>query len=129
MKKISLLIFSIFAFSFLRAEDGHELWLRKKNAVPVNVVSAKKSSTLTIAMQELQQGWQGKSGVSIVLTVKKDNAIKGDGFKLTQSGVQANTDLGVLYGVYELLCRQQTGQNLQDVVISNPSYQHRILNH
>ena len=129
MKKIILLIFSIFAFSFLRAEDGHELWLRNKNAVPVNVVSAKKSSTLTIAMQELQQGWQGKSGVSIVLTVKKDNVIKGDGFKLTQSGVQANTDLGVLYGVYELLRRQQTGQNLQGVVISNPSYQHRILNH
>lgn len=129
MKKIILLIFSIFAFSFLRAEDGHELWLRKKNAGPVNVVSAKKSSTLTIAMQELQQGWRGKPGASIALTVKKDNAIKGDGFKLTQSGVQANTDLGVLYGVYELLRRQQTGQNLQGVIISNPSYQHRILNH
>jgi alpha-glucuronidase len=128
MKKITFCIFLLFAVIILKAEDGHELWLRKKTALPVTVVSSKKSSTLNVAVQELQQGWQGASGARVVLTVKKDNAVKGDGFRLTQNGIQANTDLGVLYGVYELLRRQQTAQNVQDIV-SNPSYQHRILNH
>jgi alpha-glucuronidase len=128
MKKITFSIFLLFAVVVIKAQDGHELWLRNKAAVPVTVVSAKKSSTLNIAVQELQQGWQGAPGARTVLTVKKDKAISGDGFKLTQNGVQANTELGILYGVYELLRRQQTGQSVRDE-ISNPSYQHRILNH
>src|SRR5688500_13109807 len=150
MKQITLSIFFLFAVLILKADDGHQLWLRKKTAKPVTVVSSKKSPTLNIAVQELQQGWQETPGAKVVLTVKKDNAIKYDGFKLTQNGIQANTDLGVLYGVYELLRRQQAGtvsdllkrlpgvqvnadgsvkaMPVQDEVI-NPSYQHRILNH
>jgi len=77
----------------------------------------------------LQQGWQGKPGASIALTIKKDNAIKGDGFKLTQNSVRANTEFGILYGVFELLRRQQTGEVLSSEIISNPSYEIRILNH
>jgi alpha-glucuronidase len=42
--------------------------------------------------------------------------------------VQANTDPGILYGVYELLRRQKTGQPVKNV-ISNPSYELRLLNH
>ena len=58
----------------------------------------------------------------MVLTIKKDKAIKGDGFKLSSNGIQANTELGILYGVYELLRRQQTGQPIQEE-ICNPSYE------
>jgi len=128
MKKISLSICWICAVLFLKASDGHELWLRKKNALPVNVVCAAKSATLSIAIQELQQGWQGKSGATLVLSIKKDKAVKADGFRLSQDGIQANTDIGILYGVYELLRRQQTTQPVENV-LSNPSYELRILNH
>jgi alpha-glucuronidase len=42
--------------------------------------------------------------------------------------VQASTEQGILYGVFELLRRQQTGQDVRNV-ISNPSYEYRVLNH
>jgi alpha-glucuronidase len=129
MKTIAFTVFLLCSIICLKAEDGHELWLRKKTPVPVNVVVSKKSVTLDIATQELKQGWQGKPGESVVLTIKKDKAIKGDGFRITKNSVQANTEFGVLYGVFELLRRQQTGEPLQDEIISNPSYEYRILNH
>jgi len=111
-----------------KAENGHELWLRKHNVNPVNVVCSKNSATLNIARQELQQGWQGKTGATIVLTIRSDESIWSDGYKLGASGIQANTELGILYGVYELLRRQQIGQPINDDV-SNPSYEYRILDH
>ena len=67
----------------LHAEDGQNLWLRGKSTGSVNVVYARTSLTLAIAKQELEQGWQGKDEATVVLTIKKDKSIKGDGFKLT----------------------------------------------
>lgn len=111
------------------AEDGHNLWLRAKSTGSVNiVVSAKGSSTLAIAKQELEQSWQGENRAKLALSLKKDKTIKGDGFKLSASEIQANTELGILYGVYELLRRQQTGQAIHPE-ICNPSYERRVLNH
>ena len=129
MKKIILQLFLICAVFSLHAENGHELWLRKKAAVPVNVIfSGKKTAILDAASQELQQGWQGAAGASLKLTLKKDKAIKADGFRLSQNGVEANTEQGILYGVFELLRCQQTKQSIQNGIF-NPSYDHRILNH
>lgn len=119
-----MLFFSIHIF----AQDGHDLWLMKRKAAPVNVVSSQKSPIISIAIDELKQGWQGKPNASIALTVKKDKAIKPDGFKISDASIQASTETGILYGVFELLRRQQTGQPIKDE-ISNPSYERRILNH
>jgi alpha-glucuronidase len=125
----SIVFFILLLTAFnLHAEDGRNLWLRAKSTGSVSVVCAKSSPTLAIAKQELEQGWQGKDGAKIVLTIKKDKAVKGDGFKLSENEVQANTELGILYGVYELLRRQQSGQPIP-VEISNPSYERRVLNH
>ncbi|MEP6677462.1 MAG: alpha-glucuronidase [Ferruginibacter sp.] len=110
------------------AEDGHGLWLRNKKSLPIKIICTKNSATLTVATQELQQNWQGAAGAKFTLSVKSDNNIKADGFKITSSGIQANTDLGILYGVYEMLRRQQTGEMIKEE-ISNPSYTNRILNH
>lgn len=128
MRAIILSLLLLFTISCLNAEDGHSLWLRKRNPVPVTIVCAKNSPTLSIAKQELQQGWQGKSGATVTLNVKINKAIRDDGFRLTPNTVEANTDIGILYGVYELLRRQQTGQSFIDEIFI-PSYQHRILNH
>ena len=121
------LLFVAFCIS-LNAENGHELWLRKHAANPVTIVCAKHSPVTDIARQELQQGWLGRSGATFTLTIKPDKSVKWDGYKLDSSGVQANTELGILYGVYEVLRRQQSGQTIQ-TFISNPSYERRILNH
>lgn len=111
-----------------KADDGHALWLRKRPANPVNVVCAKQSPILEIARKELQDGWLGSAGATFVLTIKKDRSIRGDGYRFDGAGVQANTELGILYGVYEVLRRQQTAQPVVPTV-SNPSYDRRILNH
>lgn len=128
--KTSICVILLFLSSInLLADDGHNLWLRNKSTGSVNVQCNKSSATLTIAFQELQQGWQGKDGASVTLTLlKNDKALAKEGFKLSPDGIQANTDMGILYGVYELLRRQQTGEPVTDL-ISNPSYELRVLNH
>ena len=128
MKKISSIIILIFLTLCLYAEDGHKLWLRNSSTKPVNVVCAKTSPTLTIAKQELQNGWRGEMGTSVNLVIKADKAIRGDGFRISKNTIQANTENGILYGVYELLRRQQIGEDIQEE-ICNPSYDRRILNH
>jgi alpha-glucuronidase len=128
MKAFICVILFVLTSLHLYAEDGHNLWLRNKSTGHVNVICSQSSATLNIAILELQQGWQGKDGATVILAIKHDKAIKGDGFKLSSDGVQANTESGILYGVYELLRRQQTGQPVEDI-ICNPSYALRILNH
>jgi alpha-glucuronidase len=124
--------FYFFLFVFiglnLHAQDGHNLWLRNKSSGHVNIVCSKSSATLSVAIDELQQGWQGKDNATVVLLIKKDKAIRNDGFKINSDKIQANTDLGILYGVYEILRHQQTGEPFEET-ISNPSYENRLLNH
>ena len=126
------LFFSFFIFLVLsiniKAEDGHQLWLRSKSTRTVKIICKKHSATLEIAKKELEQGWQGTNGAVVELKIKKDKSIKFDGFKLSANQIQANTEAGILYGVYELLRRQQTGEVIHDETC-NPSYQHRLLNH
>ncbi len=124
---ICTLVLFLSAFA-AKAEDGHQLWLRGQSANQVKVIGPGNSATLNIARQELQQGWQGKAGASVVLKIKSDASIKGDGYRLSAEGVEANTELGILYGVYELLRCQRTGQPVRNEV-SNPSYGRRLLNH
>lgn len=129
MKKIFLSILLAVSSLQLRAEDGHQLWLRPHAAAPVTVVAPTTNSVLlATAKRELQQNWQGNAGATVKLSLKKDKAIKYDGFRLSAQGVQATTERGLLYGVFELLRRQQTGQAAQDG-LSNPSYEYRLLNH
>jgi alpha-glucuronidase len=132
MNKIFRRSLYFFLIAFMQvtvyANNGHELWLRPVKANPVKVVAQSKSGPFAIATQELKQGWTGQSNATVKLSIVKDPAIKADGFRLSQNGVEAGTDMGVLYGVYEMLRRQQTGQSYNSVV-SNPSYNLRILNH
>ncbi len=128
MKKIISNILFLFSALYLQAQDGHQLWLRNQKANPVTVICKKNSPTLSIAKQELQQGWVGDANATVTLTIKKDKALKNDGFRLERNSVEANTDVGILYGVYELLRRQQTGEPIKEQIF-NPSYEFRILDH
>lgn len=111
-----------------RAETGRELWLREGGANPVNIVCAGESATLELARRELQRGWRGEAGATVTLSLGAGGSVKGDGYRLTSSGVTARTGQGLLYGVYDLLRRQRTGRPAGEGV-SNPAYERRILNH
>jgi alpha-glucuronidase len=128
MKTFLNFFFLFISFISLKAEDGHDLWLRNHKANPVKVVCSKQSTTLDIARKELEQGWLGKSAATVTLSLTSDKFLKGEGYKIDASGIHANTEVGILYGVFELLRRQQTGEPVVGV-ISNPSYERRILNH
>ena len=128
MKIITSSLFFLFTFLVVHAQDGHQLWLRDKKALPVNVICKKNTPTLVIARKELEDSWQGKPGTTISLIIKNDKAINNDGFELSDKTITAKTDKGILYGVYELLRNQQTGGKPKDE-IENPSYQFRILDH
>jgi alpha-glucuronidase len=128
MKIIIWEIFSLLSLFRVHAQNGHQLWLRSKNAAPVHIICRQHSPALAIARQELQDGWQGAPGATISLTIKENKAVKGDGFILRENAVQANSDKGILYGVYALLRNQQTGWKAKEG-IDNPSYQLRILDH
>lgn len=111
-----------------KADDGHNLWLRPVKAKPVKVVGANaKSVMMGIAKKEIEQRWLGDENATVEFRIVKDPTVKADGFKITGNAISATSESGILYGVYELLRRQQTG-DLSNV-ISNPSYQRRILNH
>jgi alpha-glucuronidase len=126
------LLTALFAFVLIstgvNAENGHQLWLRAKSTIPVEVRSSKKSPTIDIAINELENGWQGKAGQVIELKIVKDKLLKDDGFRINGESIQAKTDAGLLYGAFEVLRRQQTGESIAEEIV-NPSYNLRILNH
>jgi alpha-glucuronidase len=128
MKPIVCTLIVFFTIAHLHAENGHDLWLRTRTARPVNVVYTGSSPTLFLARQELQRVWQGEAGSAIALSLSKDKAIKYDGFRISEGKIEARTETGILYGAYEMVRRQQTGQPIGNEVC-NPSYERRILDH
>lgn len=117
----------------LHAQDEHKLWLGDETAKEVTVVCSRRSATLDIAREELQRGWQGDQGASVSLIIKKDKGLKHDGFRLDGNTIESGTDIGILYGVYDLLRRQRTGEDgtaeAPARAVCNPSYEVRVLDH
>lgn len=126
--KISLLMLSVLVVPAVLAVNGNDLWLTTSNKGRVTVQGSLKTPMLQMAAKELQEGWQGNDGVTIRMTVKKDPSLKKDGFRLSATEIQANSESGLLYGVFDFLRRQQIGATCNGVV-SNPSYEFRLLNH
>ena len=79
-------------------------------------------------MRNYRTAGRGKPGALVKLVIKKDKALKSDGFRLSENMIEANTDAGILYGVYDLLRRQRTGENIEGEV-DNPSFSVRLLDH
>lgn len=128
VSKCSLLLIGIFCVQSMVAVDGSELWLSKQATRRVTIQGSLKTPMLQLAGKELQNGWQGVDGATIKFSLKKEKSLSKDGFKLDSTSIQANTEQGILYGIYDFLRRQQINQSVSNVV-SNPSYEFRILNH
>lgn len=126
-----------FGLCFLaKAEDGHSLWLRMveaKQPASVRIDGAMPSTTLDIAADELEKYWRQKENIVLKLM---DVAVANDGYLITKDGstvaIVAPTELGLLYGAYELLRQQATiTTKLKKGItfISSPYFKYRVLNH
>lgn len=152
-----LLLISCIATS-LRAEDGYELWLRYKPVDNVKllqqyrtaisgIVVSGTSSKFTVAAEELKKGLEGLLGkkvplqstpvrgsVVIALLSKPLPKAGMEGFSILGHSntfrITANTDIGVLYGVFHFLRLLQTQQSIENLnIVSAPRTSLRLMNH
>ena len=162
-----LILFFLFLFIKINAEDGYDLWLRyapvqdekllKEYKNQIRGISVfGKSETAQVTREELSRGLskllnevvheQSKMPNVFALTasnaaflklnkIEKDlQTIGNEGFIIVSDKkniiITANTEGGVLYGVFHFLRLIQTGQSLNNLhIIEKPKVQHRILNH
>ncbi len=121
------------AFGYVaKAEDGSQLWLRAEKTTKAKDVvkfSGKTDATVRIALDELRCYWHG-GRVELRLTPKaamKDGAFRIDATP-SKVSVTASSSDGLLYAAYELLRRQQTGEEIASGD-NIPAFDLRILNH
>ena len=132
-------IFSLFYITIvfvtqMAAEDGSHLWLRLPTNARAQVSAPYQSSTLDIAVEELQKAWQG---APVRLVIQKDKQLKPEGFRIRCKDntviLSAPTEKGLLYAAYHLLRLQQTTNfplsDSKSQLTENPVYNLRILNH
>ena len=130
MKKTLFLLATMLFCIAASAEDGHDLWLRYNEVNKAKVTANKQSATIDIAISELKHYWQGAK----VQLVVSENGAKDGAFSIkgTQNDVtiEAGTDIGILYGAYDLLRTQGEGQVKKDLTkFSAPAFGIRLLNH
>lgn len=152
------LISATLGASAAQAEDGYDLWLRYRplpaalRPEPRTIAPGADTPTLKIARAELQRGLDGlvggapaTDGPSILLGTPAGSPavaalnlpLKGageEGYLIRTVGkttvIAANSDIGVLYGVFHYLRLVQTGQGVDKLdILSAPKVSHRLLNH
>lgn len=111
---------------FQKTSDGSMLWLNKQgyNTCLVKGMTD-KDATLSIAKDELTKYYKGKE-VSIRIAPLLN---LGEGYMLTDSSIIASSSIGVLYGAYDLLRLQETGNLSHLSKTEKPAVNLRILNH
>ncbi len=153
MKKTFLIMAAFLLSLTALADDGYKLWLGNQNR-PGNqptIEANATSATIDIAKGELASGWRLGSEVKLVLdkTLRLDEGYrivanrKETGSLGTYAAtVYASSDIGLLYGTFELLRLQNTdvlrasgiapsaasnGQNYDKT--ERPTFSLRLLNH
>lgn len=140
MKNIQLALYALLTLAFASCQpnpsvtdtDGHNLWFHSLDAKGMSLSPEK--TTRGIAMHEINTYWKQEQAVELSQLTPTDDSLGKEGYRLTFSPstiqVEANSDLGLLYGVYDLLRRQETGNLIQEGIINEvPAYQYRVLNH
>lgn len=109
-----------------KTSDGSMLWLNKQcyNTCLVKGMTD-KDATLSIAKDELTKYYKGKE-----VSIRVDPLLNlGEGYMLTDSSIIASSSIGVLYGAYDLLRLQETGNLSHLSKTEKPAVNLRILNH
>jgi alpha-glucuronidase len=113
-------------FFFQKTSDGSMLWLNKQgyNTCLVKGMTD-KDATLSIAKDELTKYYKGKE-----VSIRIDPLLNlGEGYMLTDSSIIASSSIGILYGAYDLLRLQETGNLSHLSKTEKPAVNLRILNH
>lgn len=111
---------------FQKTSDGSMLWLNKQgyNTCLVKGMTD-KDATLSIAKDELTKYYKGKE-----VSIRVDPLLNlGEGYMLTDSSIIACSSIGILYGAYDLLRLQETGNLSHLSKTEKPAVNLRILNH
>lgn len=111
---------------FQKTSDGSMLWLNKQcyNTCLVKGMT-NKDATLSIAKDELTKYYKGKE-----VSIRVDPLLNlGEGYMLTDSSIIASSSIGILYGAYDLLRLQETGNLSHLSKTEKPAVNLRILNH
>lgn len=109
-----------------KTSDGSMLWLNKQcyNTCLVKGMTD-KDATLSIAKDELTKYYKGKE-----VSIRIDPLLNlGEGYMLTDSSIIASSSIGILYGAYDLLRLQETGNLSHLSKTEKPAVNLRILNH
>ena len=109
-----------------KTSDGSMLWLNKQcyNTCLVKGMTD-KDATLSIAKDELTKYYKGKE-----VSIRIDPLLNlGEGYMLTDSSIIASNSIGILYGAYDLLRLQETGNLSHLSKTEKPAVNLRILNH
>ena len=109
-----------------KTSDGSMLWLNKQgyNTCLVKGMTD-KDATLSIAKDELTKYYKGKE-----VSIRIDPLLNlGEGYMLTDSSIIASSSIGILYGAYDLLRLQETGNLSHLSKTEKPAANLRILNH
>lgn len=160
MKPISVyIIFFLLSISCF-AENGYNLWLRYEKITDIKLLNQYKkniisyymggnSATTAVAKKELQTGLAKMLGVIIPearfekssLIISKQSpaspikvGLDNEGFAIyshqNKIYITANTDMGLLYGVFHFLRLLQTNEPIGNLnIVSIPKIANRILNH
>lgn len=109
-----------------KTSDGSMLWLNKQcyNTCLIKGMTD-KDATLSIAKDELTKYYKGKE-----VSIRIDPLLNlGEGYMLTDSCIIASSSIGILYGAYDLLRLQETGNLSHLSKTEKPAVNLRILNH
>ena len=114
-------------------ENGHNLWFHSLSNGEAQILSSEKT-TLGIADSEILNYWKGKQTITGVVCRDPEPSLGREGYRIEfgkkEISIYSNSEIGVLYGVYDLLRRQETGNVPTDGHITEiPAFDVRILNH
>ena len=112
--------------------DGHNLWF---NSLGEDQPLSATKTTMAILQNEINNNWKGKQVVNVKLLGQRNEELGNEGFVIdydTDSVViYANTPVAALYGTYDLIRMQESGQLGKKAFSKTelPAFHNRILNH
>ena len=112
--------------------DGHNLWF---NSLGEDQPLSATKTTMAILQNEINNNWKGKQVVNVKLLGQRNEELGNEGFVIDYNAdsvvIYANTPVAALYGTYDLIRMQESGQLGKKAFSKTelPAFHNRILNH
>ena len=112
--------------------DGHNLWF---NSLGEEQTLSPTKTTMAILQNELNNHWEGKQVVNVKLLGQRNEELGNEGYVIDYNAdsvvIFANTQVAALYGTYDLIRMQESGQLCKKAFSKTelPAFHNRILNH